>query len=80
MMMTAYVPNLLSTIVSEEFHEVLGLNEPLILGNPWLDKHGPLIIERDAVFLNNIWMDRNGQGSCAWSRIGGWHDRAADLA
>ena len=35
--------------VSEEFNEELGLNEPLIPGpgNPWLDKHGPLIIERD---------------------------------
>ena len=44
--------------VAEEFHEVLGLNDPLILGNPWLDKHGPLVIDRDVVFLNNLWMDR----------------------
>ena len=44
--------------VAEEFHEVLGLNDPIILGNPWLGKYGPLIIEKDALFLNNIWMDR----------------------
>ena len=44
--------------IAEEFHEVLGLNDPLILGNPWLDKYGPLTIDKNAVFLNDVWMER----------------------